>query len=91
MNGVRRLCFALPVRISDPSLTPDLVAFFRRNAFLAVQEAEATIDVLPIRAGSEESDRVRIGRYVEAWLADHPGVVAELVDDDEPDLASAAS
>ena len=91
MNAARRLCFALPVRISDPSLAPDLVAFFRRNAFLAVEEADGTIDVLPIRAGSKESDRVRIGRYVETWLADHPGVLAEFVDDDEPDLAFAAS
>jgi hypothetical protein len=81
----------LPVRISDPSLAPDLVAFFRRNAFLAVQEADATIDVLPIPARSEESDRVRIGRYVEAWLADHPGVVAELVDADEGGVGPLAS
>ena len=71
----------MPVRISDPSLAPNLVEFFRRNAFLAVQETEGTIDVLPIHARSEESDRVKIGRYVEAWLADHPGVAAELVDD----------
>ncbi len=71
----------MPVRISDPTLAPDLVEFFRRNAFVAVQEADDMIDVLPIRARSEEYDLLRIGRYVEAWLADHPGVVAELVAD----------
>ncbi len=71
----------MAVRLSDPSLTPDLVAFFRRNAFLAVQDSDDTIDVLPIRAASERSDQLRIDRYVAAWLADHPGVVAELVDD----------
>ena len=81
----------MPVRISDPSLTPDLVAFFRRNAFLAVQETDATIDVLPIRAGSEDSDRIRIGRYVAAWLVDHPGVIAELVDDVDGGVGQAAS
>lgn len=69
------------VRISDPSLATDLIEFFRRNAFLAVQETPDTIDVLPINTVSERADRLRIGRYLEAWLADHPGVVAELAED----------
>jgi len=71
----------MPVRISDPSLARDLVAFLRRNAFLAVQEADNLIDVLPIHALGDGSDGLKIRRYVEAWLADHPGVAAEIVDD----------
>ena len=71
----------MPVRISDPALAPELVEFLRRNAFLAVQEGDDLIDVLPVRPRSERSDFVRIGRYLEAWLVDHPGVVAELLED----------
>ena len=69
------------VRISDPSLAPDLAEFFRRNSFLAVREDDDTIDVLPIKPAGERPDTLRIRRYAEAWLADHPGVVAEFLDD----------
>jgi hypothetical protein len=71
----------MPVRISDPALAADLVDFFRRNAFLAVQETDNLIDVLPIRVLGDGFDRLKISRYVEAWLTDHPGVAAELIDD----------
>ena len=71
----------MPVRISDPSLAPDLVEFLRRNAFLAVQDGDDLIDVLPIRLRSDRTDLLRIGRYLDAWLVDHPGVVAELIED----------
>jgi hypothetical protein len=71
----------MPVRISDPALAPDLVEFLRRNAFLAVQDGDDLIDVLPIRSRNERADLVRIGRYLEAWLVDHPGVVAEFLED----------
>jgi hypothetical protein len=69
------------VRISDPELAADLLAFFRRNAFLAAQEGRNTIDVLPINTVSERSDRLRIRRYLEAWLADNPGVVGDVLED----------
>jgi hypothetical protein len=69
------------VRISDPSLAPDLAEFFRRNEFLAVQADDDTVDVLPISTVSERSDRLRIHRYAEAWLADHPGVLADFAED----------
>jgi hypothetical protein len=46
-----------------------------------VRQTDDLIDVLPIRALSDGSERLKIGRYVEAWLTDHPGVAAEIVDD----------
>lgn len=71
----------MPVRISDPALASDLVEFLRRNAFLAVQDGDDLIDVLPIRPRDDRSDLVRIGRYLDAWLVDHPGVIAEIFED----------
>ena len=67
------------VRLSDPSVTPDLVRFLRERDFLAVEEERAIVGVAPIDAISPRADRVRVKRALNEWRARHPEVEIEIL------------
>ena len=71
------------VRVSDPSLTGELVQFLRRHDYLAVQKRRDTVEAAPINSVSSRADRKRLRRELDDWLSGHPGVSAEIVDQDE--------
>lgn len=70
------------MRIStgDPASADDLVRFFREHAYLAVKRGSGLVEVQPINALSEQGDRERLVRDLEAWRASRPGTDARLLD-----------
>ena len=66
------------VRVSDPTLTRDLIRFLRRHDYLAIEEEEPEfIEAVPINSVSARADRNRLRRHLDEWQAEHPGVMAE--------------
>lgn len=68
------------VRVSDPSLTGDLVQFLRRHDYLALQKGRDTVEAAPINSVSSRADRKRLRRALVDWLSGHPGVTAEVLE-----------
>jgi hypothetical protein len=54
----------------------DLVRFFRRREYLAVEQEPGVIEVVPIDSVSERADRSRTLRDLEEWRLNHPGIDA---------------
>lgn len=69
------------LRVSDSRLARDLVRFFRARDYLAVEEGAGLVAVVPINAVSERADRISILREVEEWLAAHPDVRVEPIEE----------
>ena len=65
------------VRVSDPTLTRDLIRFLRRHEYLAVEEEPEFIEAVPINSVSARADRNRLRGHLDEWQAEHPGVTAE--------------
>jgi hypothetical protein len=59
----------------------DLVRFFRRREYLAVEHEPGIVEVVPINSVSEPADRLRTLRDLAEWTARHPGVDAGPIDD----------
>ena len=70
---------AMLIRVSDPSLTGDLVRFLRGHDYLAVQKGRDTVEAAPINSVSARADRKRLRRELDEWLSGHPGASAEIL------------
>ena len=70
------------LRVDDPKAAADLVRFFRRREYLAVQEPPGVVEVVPITSVSERADRARTLRDLAAWRDEHPGATVASVEDE---------
>ena len=71
-------------RIEDPRAAKDLVRFFRRRDYLAVQADDGSIEVVSIQSVSERGDRTRTLRDLDEWKAANPDVTVETLDGPAP-------
>ena len=55
----------------------DLVRFFRRRDYLAVEAEPGVVEVLPISGADEPADRARTLHDLDEWKAQNPGVEVE--------------
>ncbi|MBA2616376.1 MAG: hypothetical protein H0U90_11490 [Actinobacteria bacterium] len=62
----------------------DLVRFFRRRDYLAVEAEPGVVEVVPIDAVSEVAGRARTLLDLKAWKAEHPDVTIEPVNGPVP-------
>jgi hypothetical protein len=76
------------VRVSDPSLVPDLLAFLQRGGLIVAPEGDDTVNVLVPHALNDvrdhDADRLRIVGELRGWLADHRGARVDLIQGDPP-------
>lgn len=65
------------IRLSEPALLPDLLAFLRESGCIAyyVAGTEELEAVTPHLFGADE--RTAVGRLVERWREEHPSVEVE--------------
>jgi hypothetical protein len=63
------------VKLSDPALADDLVAFLRRAHCEAEREENGTLAVTLPDALPEEAARLELEAYLTAWRALHPDVL----------------
>jgi hypothetical protein len=74
------------VRLSDPRLAEEFIAFLRRADWIAgIGEVEAhadgiTVDVLVPAAYDETRARIELEVYLRGWEAVYPDSAAELLD-----------
>ncbi len=68
------------IRVEDPRTAADLVRYFRRLDYLAVEETPGVVEVVPITSTSERADRARTLRDLDAWRQENPGVDATPAD-----------
>ncbi|HET9324527.1 MAG TPA: hypothetical protein VFO03_11675 [Gaiellaceae bacterium] len=74
------------VRLSDPGLTEDFVAFLRRADCVAdVGEVEAHAEGVAVqvdvpKALDRDQARLEVALYLRVWEAVHPGSGAEILD-----------
>ena len=66
------------VSIRNPVLTSSLIRFLRARDCLAFDRGGGIVEVMPINAVSDEADRLRLGRYLDHWRADHPEAAVEV-------------
>ena len=70
----------LRIKLSDPSRTSDLRAYFRRLDALAVDNRDGTLDLYLLRpASTHDEERDLIRTYLEIWAKTN-NVPAELVE-----------
>ncbi len=67
------------IRVSDPALVADLRDSFRRWNCITAEASRDTIQVLLPDAPSERQAQIEIRTCLGSWLAQHPGVEAELI------------
>jgi hypothetical protein len=67
------------IRIGDPALLSDLRDFFRRWDCISIETSGDTVQVLVPEAPSEREGQLEIRTCLDAWLARHPGVEAEII------------
>ncbi len=68
---------AMRLHISDPRETRDLVRFFRRREYLAVEHERGILEVVPINSLTDRAERLRTLHDLAEWKAAYPGVEAE--------------
>ena len=62
------------IRLSDPSLVDDLLAFLREKKCVAEQTSADTLDISLPEAGRADAARLELDLYLRVWEATHPGV-----------------
>jgi hypothetical protein len=67
------------IRISDPALLSDLRDFFRRWGCISIETSRDTVQALVPEPPSEREGQLEIRTCLDAWLARHPGVEAEMI------------
>jgi hypothetical protein len=67
------------VRINDPALLDDLIAYLRSAECVAEPAGRDTVDVGVPRATSDEQGALELGVYLATWRAMHPGAQADVV------------
>jgi hypothetical protein len=76
------------VRVNDPSLVLDLVAFLQGCGLTAAQENEDTVSVLVPHALNDPrdhaADRLRIVGELRDWLSFHRGATVDVVQGEPP-------
>jgi hypothetical protein len=76
------------LRVNDPSLVPDLLAFLERGGFMVAQETDDTVNVLVPHALNDPrdhaADRLRIVGELRSWLALHRGARVDLLQGEPP-------
>jgi hypothetical protein len=76
------------VRVNDPSLVPDLLAFLQRGGLIVAPEGVDTVNVLVPHALNDlpdhDADRLRIVGELRSWLAGHRGAQVDLLQGDPP-------
>ncbi len=70
------------LRVDDPSAAADLVRFFRRRDYLAVEDPPGIVEVVPITSVNERADRARTLRDLSTWREQNPGADVALADDE---------
>jgi hypothetical protein len=71
----------MKIRVTDPSLVDDLLAYLRGREYLAERDGEDTVEASP-RPRSLRSDVARreLDEELREWARGHPRGGAELVD-----------
>jgi len=76
------------VRVNDPSLVPDLLAFLDSGGLMVAQETDDTVNVLVPHAlndpRDQAADRLRIVGELRGWLALHHGAQVDLLQGEPP-------
>ena len=67
------------VRLSDPALLPELVAYLRAIECVVEQVGPDELTVMIPRAPSDEQAARELDIYLRAWQAMHPEVHADIV------------
>jgi hypothetical protein len=64
---------AMHIRVDDRSRCRELVRYFRRSGFLAVERDPGVVEVVPIDARDEERDRRRTLAALAVWTRETRG------------------
>jgi len=67
------------IRLDDPALVSDLRDSLRRRGCISIEVSRDTVQVLLADAPSEREAQREIRTHLDAWLAKHPGVAAEII------------
>jgi hypothetical protein len=67
----------MQVRISDPRLVIDLIAFLERAEYRALQVGPAVVEIDPSHDLDGGSARATTDLTLRAWSLQHPGVVLD--------------
>ncbi len=70
------------VRVSDEHDVAAFIAFVRAHAFRARKRSRTLVEIAPLVALGERTDRGRVVRLIDDWQAETPGARAELVPED---------
>jgi hypothetical protein len=66
----------MKIRLSDPALVDDLLAFLRARQCVAEQASEDTLDVELPEAMRRDAAALELDLYLRVWEASHPGAIA---------------
>ena len=66
----------MKIRLSDPALVDDLLAFLRARQCVAEQASEDTLDVELPAAMRSDAAALELDLYLRVWEASHPGAIA---------------
>ncbi len=67
------------VRVGDPALLRDLIAYLRAAECVAEQASRDVVDVYVPRARDERQARRELSVLLSSWRSLHEGVTAELL------------
>jgi hypothetical protein len=68
------------IRVSEPALIGDLIAYFRREECLALQTGRDIVAVALANALPYDAARIAVGLHLDDWLSAHAGASAQLMD-----------
>jgi hypothetical protein len=74
----------MKVRLSQPELAGDLLAFLRRMQCEGRVEKGGTLTVEVPEAPRQDQAWLELDLYLKAWLAGHPDVELQLLDSSPP-------
>jgi hypothetical protein len=76
----------MKVRLSQPELAGDLLAFLRRMQCEGRVEKAGTLTVEVPEAPRQDQAWLELDLYLKAWLASHPNVELQLLDSSQSGL-----
>jgi hypothetical protein len=76
----------MKVRLSQPELAGDLLAFLRRMQCGGWGEKAGTLTVEVPEAPRQDQAWLELDLYLKAWLASHPNVELQLLDSSQSGL-----
>lgn len=82
LSGMTSLPSTMRLHVSESAAVRDLVRFLRTRDYLAVDEGDGMVEVVPIGSVSEAADRARLLRDLDEWRTGRPpGSDVFLLDD----------